>query len=763
MVEQPREHAPVDTAERGVGPATGVVPTPVIDLSRSPRPAGSFGEPAIPRSRHRYSRGARLDPTALAAISLLVSALFVTVSLVYNQGHLIAPLDDVYIHLQYGRQFGEGHFFQYNTGDPISTGASSLLYVVALGALWVMGFHGTGLLAAAVALGAGCFAATTAGTYLLGRRLVSRLVGLWAGGLVAVCGSLAWGATSGMEVALTAAVLTAALLAFVVETPTRAFRVTPVAATLLALVRPEGFIMAVALSAAMVWSLAAAAARHESRTWARSAGWAGWALAPVAAGTAQLLFYTLTTGTAEANGVQSKSLINQGAMLYPTEVADQVLAQVRRFLAVLAGVSTQDYLAPGALILIVLGLGFLAVNQPLWRPLALAMGIGLAAVLVSLSTLITAEWQDLRYLQPFLALLLLLLVIGVAGLGHAVTEPRARSLLVHSVLVVVLLFSLAVLPTWATRLGQQAATIREAPVSIGHWLKDNVPAGDIIAVNDAGATTYFSGHHILDLMGLTTNGMARATNNGPGSLYEALRHLPPGQRPSYFSIYHDWPGAPIQDLYGSGILGTAPVMVFLLTAPAHLQGPPMPPCQSDRSCDRVDVWKADWSLAGTGDTPDTAVPGQMRDYLNVGDLESEAAHRYTPQPAQLGLQLMSMVRTVTDPAGRRIADSGRHVIGGETFTLHGLTPNRPVILTGRLDARPPPGSDETSVPTVTAGGVPVGLWNLATDRRDGWTQSSITIPAQLVTGPDLTVTIGPRQLLLAPFPDYTSFGYWASQ
>jgi hypothetical protein len=32
-----------------------------------------------------------------------------------------------------------------------------------------------------------------------------------------------------------------------------------------------------------------------------------------------------------------------------------------------------------------------------------------------------------------------------------------------------------------------------------------------------------------------------------------------------------------------------------------------------------------------------------------------------------------------------------------------------------------------------------------------------------VTAPEITVSLGPRQPFLAPYPDYRSFSYWAVQ
>jgi hypothetical protein len=142
-------------------------------------------------------------------LAVLVACLFVGTNLFYNRGdvsdkalNISAPLDDTFIHLQYGSQIGEGEWFRYNDGDPVSTGASSFLYVLVLGAARLVGFAGPNLLGFAIVLGAGLFVLAAILGYELGRRLAGERAGFWSGALIAANGAYAWGATSGMEVAL---------------------------------------------------------------------------------------------------------------------------------------------------------------------------------------------------------------------------------------------------------------------------------------------------------------------------------------------------------------------------------------------------------------------------------------------------------------------------------------------------------------------------------------------------------------------------------
>lgn len=720
------------------------------------RPGDARNAAERPPAWRRWLR--RTDPVALAAgtVSLVLSVVFVTVSLAYNQGRLIPPLDDVYIHLQYGRQLGLGEPFRYVSGEPVTLGASSLLYAFVLGGAYAAGLHGTALLAFAVGLGALCVAVATGLVAALGRELGGPAAGAWAGGLTALSGPLLWGAVSGMEVGPVTLLLIGSVYAFVREQPRARFVATPVVAALLAVARPEGLIVACGLVAAMLWTLLRDA-RAGAVPRPRAAGRAALTLLPVLAGAGQLLFHRLATGSIQANGVRAKSWLHAGALFQPLEIADLTLRTLQQLLGALTGLSGQDFVPPATLVAVVLGLVVLAGRRH--RTLAVALGGGLALVLLSVATLSTAQWQDLRYLQPFVPLFLLLAVLGVQG---AFAGARSGAVW-HGLLAVALLFTVVVTPTWALRLGQQASAMREGPVGVANWLSGNVPPDDVVAVNDVGAAAWFGGHRTVDLIGLTTNGMAAPSLNGPGTLYEALRAMPEDRRPDWFAIFDRWGGVPVADLGRAALLGPEPVITFRLTAPPRPISATAPQtCQIDLSCDRVSVWRADWSLDGSADLPDTAVRGRIRDHLNVADMTDEMAHGWAARPPVLGLQPGSTLdRAVV--RGRVVADSARRVVGGETFTLRGLTPGRPVALTGRVgtDRGGEPGGAETTDVAVRVGGRPAGTWALPPGTP--WAQASFTVPGELVTGTEITVETGPEREFLAPYPEYRSYGWWVSQ
>ncbi|NIH86072.1 hypothetical protein [Amycolatopsis granulosa] len=697
----------------------------------------------VDRTSRRTRRVLGADPAfwLTVALAALVGALFVVSGMVWNQGKLIAPLDDAYIHLQYGQQIGMGHFFQFNTGDDISAGASSVLYVLVLGAAYAAGLHGTLLLAFAVGFGVLCFALAAGLVTVLGTRLVSRAVGVWSGVLVALSGPLAWGSASGMEVGLVMLLVVATLLAFVTEQPWVRFRWTPVLGALLALVRTEGLILAAALGLAALWTIfryrkAVAPGRAVRRGL--------WVLLPLAVGAAQLLFYKIATGTASANGIQSKSFLHDRPVFWASEFADRTVANMRAFLGIFLGFDGQDFAFPGALLVSAAGMAYVFLTRPTWRPMLYAVTGGLLLVLLSVSTLNSALAHELRYVQPFMPLLILFAVIGVHGLTRLATQERVRRIGLHAALVVLLVLSLVTLPSWSVRFGRATAAIRDTDVSVGQWVRGNLPPGAIVAVKDVGAVAYFGGHPVLDLIGLGTNGFAAPANNGTGSLYEALKHLPPAQRPAYFAVYDPWPGPSMQPLKDVGVLKMPGEMSFDVQAQPDLGGRLIVPFR------QLGVYRADWSLAGSGDRQE--VPGELRDYVNVGDLRSEGEHGYAPVLAQVGTQPWTTLARVGD-----VIDSARPIVGGETFTAHDLVPGRPLTITSRT-------AMHGTVPEVrvVVNGVDAGMWTRP-EQKTTWSTYSFTVPAELVTSPSVRIEIQQPRPLLNPYPDYTSYGYWLSQ
>ena len=691
-------------------------------------------------SRMKHSVG----PTVVLALAVLVGCLFVGTNLYYNRGDLSdnkinisAPLDDTFIHLQYSRQIGEGQWFRYNDGDPVSTGASSFLYVLLLGGAHFLGFSGNHLLAFAIIFGAGLLVLAALLGYELGRRLAGERAGLWSGALIAANGAFAWGATSGMEVALFSVLILGTLLAFLRELSSERFLLTPILAALTALTRPEGLLFALVITGAAVFVLLRDLRKTRPYLFRRSMA-VLYAFLPIAAGVAQYTFYRIATGSSVQNGVLAKSLLYE-PVFYPTEFLDAVFQNLTKLnLFVLTGLEPGNYLFPGTILFCVLGTLYLALEDVRYRTFAVASGTALVLAMSSTALLglpgAPWGWHHYRYLLPFFPPTLVFAVVGFYSLGTL----NRKTWLPEALAGFALLCSLLGLPVWAATTGGNALQIKEQQVSIGYWIRENLPPGARVGVNDVGAMRYYGGHPTVDLIGLTTNGLALPSRNGLGSLYETLEKMPEEKRPDYFAIYPTWfPG-----FETSGVLDQEIARFSLSSRPetAGIVGG-----------SEVVVYRADWGLARSGEP--FRGEGTVRDTLDVADLASEREHDYEMRMPLIGLEPANLLTQKRSPDGEVILDGGRALPGAEEFTITGLSPKRPVDVVMRTSSAP-------FTLQVQADGKDLGEWTFQPS-GSGWQEATFTIPARSVLSESLRLRLSPSRD--APLETHTAYHYWFVQ
>jgi hypothetical protein len=693
-----------------------------------------------------------LGPTLLVALALLVGSLFVGSNLYYNRAEelsldnnltLSAPLDDTFIHLQYARQFAQGQWLSYNDGDRPSSGASSLLYVLVLGGAHLVGFSGHKLLAFAIILGAGFLVLCA----LLGYRLTLRLAGerragLWSGALIATNGAFVWGATSGMEVALVSVLILATLVAFERELSTRRFVLTPLVGALCALSRPEGLLFGVIITAGVVFELLREELTKSPRQSSRGKTMAMvlYALLPLGVGVGQYIFYRIATGSTLQNGVVAKSLLYE-PIFYPTEFVDAVFQNLTKLsLMVLTGLEPGNYLFPGTILFCMLGIWQLAIKDRRHRTFALASGTALLLAMSSIATLGTWGWHHYRYLLPFFPPVLVLAVVGF----YSLRTLQAKSWLPEALAGFALVCSLVGLPVWAATTGGNSLQINEQQISIAYWIRENLPPGARVGINDAGAIRYYGAHPTVDLIGLTTNGLALPTRNGVGSLYEALENMPEEKRPDYFAIYPTWfPG-----FEGSGLLDQE-IARFSLSSRPEVAG--------IVGGSEVVVSRAEWSLAQSGHT--FRGQGSLKDSLDVADLASEKEHDYHIEMPLIGLEPANLLRRERSPEGELVVDGGRGVQGAEQFTIRGLSPKRPVEVLMRTTSEP-------FALQVQADGEDLGQWIFqpsasSSSSSSGWQEATFRIPAEQVRSGSLRVRLSAPQQ--APLETHTAYHYWFVQ
>ena len=471
----------------------------------------------------RVRRGL-LDALCIAAVvAAAVFGFWTAERRIAGVPHLSAfPLDDAWIHLQFARNLAEGHGFSYNPGVPVA-GSTAPLWTLALAAAFRL--DGTGpapakILGMAAALGAALVTRS-----LVRRWTGSRALALAAGITAAVSGPIVWGALSGMEVALAALLVSAALLAHGACRD----RATALLLGLAALTRPESLLLV-----PLVWLAGPVTARRTALLAAVLAALLG----PWAA------FNLLTAGTplpATATAKVEGGLVGllSGAR-EPWSLALygrpwQFELDWVRWLAS-ADVMLPLLLAPGL--------------WGLWR--SAGRRVGLPALVLVLHPLGMAwlapyrppGFQEGRYSTHLLPLAIAVAFVGAEALSRLrrpavdAGEPgrRRRGLLRFVLAGALVAGAAASLPAAAVRYAWAVENIEAMQVHLGRWLADNTPSGAVLAVNDVGAIAYFSGRPIVDVMGLVTPAIIPYRRRGEAGVLEYLERA----RPAYLVVFPAW-------------------------------------------------------------------------------------------------------------------------------------------------------------------------------------------------------------------------------
>ena len=428
------------------------------------------------------------------------------------------PLDDSWIHLQFARNLAEGQGFAYNPGVPVS-GSTAPLWTLLLGALFRL--VGSGPLIAKVAGTAAALAAAWLAARLTLEWTTDRGAAVVAGMLTALAGPVLWGALSGMEVTLAAALVTGGLLAHVTGRDLAAAALLALAV----LARPESVLVFALVWAAGSWSPRRAAIF--ALALAVIVGpWAAFNLATVG---------SLLPATAAAK--------IEGGLV-------GVLSGHRESLASTFGTRPWRYLVEWATWLGTVNALFPLVIPPglwlLWRRGGRRLLLpGTALILHPLAMALLApyrgpDFQEGRYSIHLLPLAAAVATLPLAtltawGAGSSAPPAPARQLprLLAAGLVVA---ALAGLWPAATRYGWAVQNIEAMQGHLGRWVAANTSPDARLAVNDVGAIGYLSRREVVDVMGLVTPAILPYRRDGEVGVLRYLERA----CPDYLIVFPRW-------------------------------------------------------------------------------------------------------------------------------------------------------------------------------------------------------------------------------
>ena len=677
-------------------------------------------------------RGLAYGPIVVAVAFLAERAI---AGVLAKVGHAGAALDDAYIHFQYARALAEGHPLRFQAGEPVTSGATSMLWPALLAPFWALGARDDAIVWFAWALSFAALGGLAWESFRLAERLAGRAAAVGAGALVLSFGGLVWCAASGMEVVPFAWAIARATrrASEWVEGPpadrTRRRGAELVAlAWIAALFRPEGAVTCLFVAVTLAF-------------WPARPSWRG--RAPALAAAAAVAFLPLLlwalTGSMRSNTAVAK--LYPGNPYYAGHALwAAVEANVRLLVSGLlngepltpgAPAYSAEFVPRGGAPLAMAGLGAIALlggkTRSRWR----AAGVLLVALTMFAPCFYyTFLWNRLRYLWPFAPGWLVGLACLARVVGDVAGSVRARWRIVTPIVCGVFVGMFAAKVEWVLEdVAQSASGIDRQQVALGRWARTSLPPEARIGVNDTGAIAYFGDHRTFDIVGLTTNDEARYYVAGVGSRfehYERLHDTAPLRLPTHFIVYPEWMGMP-------AVLGE-PLHEATVTDSSILGGQTMR------------AYEADWSKLGSGEAPWTKT-GAIVDTVDVADLESEASHAYDLLGAR---EFQQVVREEESPGGATVVDGGRAERLEDRFVAH-LVPGKPVRGIVRLDAGAAATLDLGPATTVLvlADGRPLARLEA---NGEGWEELSFDVPADVS---------GERTLFEVRFSGaVTTFHYW---
>lgn len=441
-----------------------------------------------------------LGAAVVIAVIALVFCGFYFLALSLAVPELGFPLDDSWIHFVFARNTAHGDFFAYNPHRPVAGTTSPLWVVLMVPTYWL----GVKPELWAYLWGWLFLAAAGIATYFLARRFMSDRFAVWSGILVVSSGRLLWAAMSGMEITLAAFLwVLAAYLVWSVKDRGKGAFWTGMVLSLAVYARPESYLFAVVCLAYLFVNIEGGGARVDVSFDFKK---------PLAVGLVWLVFTIpypvlcyLSHGRPLPTTFYAKRY--EGLMDFSQYIANAVAWFVRDNLIWgvfgLAAVLLAFY---GFRWARERGGGRLPAIVLLWPVSFLAVEAVTAPIL----------WHHARYTMPLIPFWIMLgmwfaelafdrfgidlkLSIRAAGFGKKVVAlsaiflwltfglnvERARKVLVRNYL-------------------PDVGAIRDINIAMGKVVREYVPEGVAVAVNDVGAIAYFGEHPVFDLLGLVS-------------------------------------------------------------------------------------------------------------------------------------------------------------------------------------------------------------------------------------------------------------------
>ena len=688
----------------------------------------------------------------IAIFSAAIALVFFISMFLFSGLHLSAPLDDAFIYMQYAKNTAAGHFLEYVRGEGYSSGATGFLYVLLLAPLTLI-FKGAFLVIPIYFLSAFFLFITTLYIFKILKQLIKdEKFALFGAFLFATNGSLLWGYFSGMEIGLFSCLIVLSLY-YVFFSEKLWLKL--ICLSLLALSRPEGFILTVLLAGLkgleVALNIGKKSEKKNDYLWVY--------LLAVVAGFSYFIMNKIFTGDFMPDSMRSKSNFSLLYFYYP-DIIKQGLADYLEILKKIFNGNLEYFFFHYMFLFFCMGALPGAWNELQQKKIGIYILAFFWFFIGLMSTVFSsfAGVHNYRYAMPFMTVFVIFAVIGIYQVFTAfVPDKQLVKKRAFSALVILLLsFNAFSIVANVINFGLDCKDIYGQSITAGKWIKQNIPADKTIALNDAGAIAYFSDAKIYDLVGLVTNGQAACFRSGNGSVYEEIER----KKPDYYMIHLGWfnyegydepcneccvQGCESKEnlcYYKYNLLQPRLAEFNLKRPPAYyIIGSPEICAPADQSMFKSgDMMKIDHSENGKY---------EQKDKIDVADLREEKAHAYkiwSQGPPDMPGSLLKQTSYLGLP-NVKVLDGGRVTMGGESFTVENLTPGKALKIVRRTYSTP------HNVIDVFVDGKKAGTWE--TSKHCAFTEQEFVVTGEKITSDKAMV-----RLEIKSKTNYNIFYYW---
>lgn len=449
---------------------------------------------------------------------------------VHTVGQMGVPLDDTWIHFRFAENFANGFFFQFNTGEPTS-GTTSPLWVVLLAGF---SFVSSNYIFNSIFLSALFYFLTCIFVYKTAKEIFSSIdykvkhpefSSLLAALLCVITGRLAWSASSGMETMMFTFFCIAGVYYHILDLKLDRFSLTPgIMFALATASRPEGYLIFVIYIFASVFELYY---KNELKADYKKIIYS--ILIFVAFTIPYPIFSYFTSGSFSPNTYSGQG----GYLRYIPNT---------EYIRIIFTFFFRDNFIVAIFFLTGIVYYFSNLKKFFTKYKYINLIFLWAIALPLASSILIPNWRHhARYMMPLIPFLNIIAIFMFWHLHSFVKNIKFQNIFSNKIaLSCLLIFSLGYFSVYYVTIAKNTGNINDQQVEMAYWIEENIPADEMIAINDIGAITYITKRPIIDMAGLVTPEILRYRTYQWHDNIDSTRILLEKNNVKYLIIYEHW-------------------------------------------------------------------------------------------------------------------------------------------------------------------------------------------------------------------------------